>query len=273
MAVRLGHWKRGKMAIMASYVDAAGSPSELAVASTAMISTPEKWLEFEREWNACLDSYKVNELHMKHFAHSRGEYKGWERDQPKRKRFLNNLMWIIETYIEYTATDAVYMKAYNAHDARFQLSEHVRPYTMGCFSVAGRVFKWGESRGVSRDDFVWLFERGDTDQSDLRKHWEKEYPDMMVDPIFLRKKDKYPDPKVCKRQRPFEAADFVAYENLKVHKLLDERGDEPVYDDELRKPIQRMQKWPGASDWGYFGDENIARVCQNYSVPPRIAAV
>src|ERR1700677_5033586 len=148
------------MAILASYVDAAGTPSEVAVAPAAMVSTPEKWLEFEREWNACLATYKVSELHMKYFAHSKGEYAGWENDQPKRRRFLNNLMWIIETYIEYTATAAVYMGAYNAYDARFQLSEHVRPYTMGCFSLLGHVFQWGKEQGASHADFIWLFEKG-----------------------------------------------------------------------------------------------------------------
>lgn len=254
---------------MASYVDAAGSPSELAVAPAAMVSTPEKWLGFEREWNACLDSYKVTELHMRHFAHSRGEYEGWANDEPKRRRFLNELMWIIETYIEFTATDAVYMEAYNDHDARFQLSELMRPYTMGCISVAGRVFRWGRDEGLSRSDFIWLFQKGDEDQNDLRKLWGRAYPDAEVEPIFLSKNAHYPDPKVCTRQRPFEAADLVAYENLKAHKLLDQRRDRPVFEEEMRKPLQRMKGWPGALEWGFYGTEGIARVCEKWGIPGR----
>lgn len=269
MAVGIGDWKRGKMAVMASYVDAAGSPSEIVVAPAVVVSTPEKWLAFEREWDACLATYNVSQLHMKHFAHSRGEYEGWQDDPLKRKRFLNRLMWIIETYVEYTATEAVYMQAFNAHDAKFQLSEVMRPYTMACLSIAGRIFNWGEGREILRSDFIWLFEKGDTDQSDLRQCWGKAFPGMAVEPIFLQKKDSYPDTGICKRQRPFEAADFIAYENLKAHRLFDERAGEPVYEDELRKPLQRMKGLPGAQDWGYFDAEGISRICAKFDIPRR----
>lgn len=254
---------------MAVYVDAGGSPSELVVAPAAMVATPDSWLHFEKEWNACLESYKVTSLYMKHFAHSRGEYEGWKNDQPKRRNFLNSLMWIIEDHIDFSATEAVYMAAFDASDEEYQLSEVMRPYTMGCLSVAGRIFHWGSESGLSRSDFVWLFEKGDADQSDLRKSWEIAYPDMAVEPIFLKKMDRYPDPNVCKRQRPFEAADFVAYENLKAHALLEVRGDEPLFEHELRRPLQRMKAWPGAEHWGYFGSDGIARVCDRFGIPKR----
>ncbi|MGB8478765.1 MAG: hypothetical protein WCE63_07980 [Acidobacteriaceae bacterium] len=262
-----------KKMTVASYVDAAGSLSEIAIAPAAMVSTPEKWLEFEKEWNNCLAAYRVTELHMRHYAHSKGEYEGWKDDQPKRRRFLNNLMWIIENYVEFTASDAVYTRAYNEHDTQFQLSESMRPYTLGCLAVVGRVFGWGKERNLSPADFVWLFEKGDLDQGDLRKHWGEVCPDSSVEPIFLKKKDKFPDTGVCKRQRPFEAADLVAYENLKAHRLLDERGDEPVFEDELRRPLQRMKRWPGAPEWGYFGSEGIARVCDRYAIAARAKAL
>jgi hypothetical protein len=257
------------MAVMASYVDASGSPSELVVAPAAMVSTHAKWLGLEEDWNACLALYEVTALHMKHFAFSRGEFKGWDKDEPKRVRFLSDLMGIIETYIEFTATEAVYIGAFKKYDTQFELSELGRPYTLGCFAIAGRVFRWGNDQGLSHDDFIWLFEKGDEDQNDLRASWDKAYPDALVELLFLKKNDRYPNPEVCKRQRPFEAADLVAYENLKVHKLLDERADIPVFEDELRKPLQRMKAWPGALEWGFFGEEGIARICEKYRIPKR----
>lgn len=259
MSVRLGDWKRGYMAVMAVYVDASGSLSELAVTPAAMVSTPEKWIQFERKWNSCLDVFGVTSLHMKHFAFSRGEYTGWDQDQNKRRRFLNHLMTIIEDHIEYTASEAVYINDYDAFDKIYEFSETARPYTMGCFTAAGHIFEWGRSRDLHRNDFVWLFEKGDIDQHDLRQKWNQAYPDAAVEPIFLKKIDAYPDSNLKKRQRPFEAADLVAYENLKAHKLLDERGDSPVYEEELRKPLQRMVKWPGADKWGFFAKDGMQR--------------
>jgi hypothetical protein len=90
-----------------------------------------------------------------------------------------------------------------------------------------------------------------------------------VKPIFLKKNDNYPDPNISKRQRPFEAADFVAYENLKVHRLLDESGEEPIYEEQLRKPMQRMKNLPGAETWAYFGSEALERICKLNRIPAR----
>jgi len=57
-----------------AYFDASGSPDDIAAVSVAgLISTAEKWVSFTDEWEQCLEAFDVSSLHMKHFAHSRGE--------------------------------------------------------------------------------------------------------------------------------------------------------------------------------------------------------
>lgn len=140
---------------------------------------------------------------------------------------------------------------------------------MGCLAVVGTVMNWAKQNGHDKAEIIWIFEKGDQDQSDLRKHWNIAYPDGAVEPIFLKKADRCPGQDICKRIRPFEAADFIAYENLKAHKLLD-KSDDDLYLDQLRRPMQRMKEsLAGADKWAFFGAERIGRICCNWEIPAR----
>ena len=265
MAVWMDGWKSGHMAVMTAYFDASGSPSVEAVALGGLVTTPERWLEFDHKWSECLSAFDVTALHMKDFAHSLREFRGWDMDQPKRRRLLNGLLWVIEEMIEYTAASAVYIDDYNSLDRDYKLSEAMRPYTMASLSCAGHIVPWAKNHNVER--IAWIFEKGDVDQDDLRKHWETTYPELEVAPIFLKKRDRYPDPSQCRFIRAFEAADLLAYENLQAHKLVMRNVDVEFGD--LRKPMQRMISLPGFHDWGMFNSEDIRSVCEGWKIPTR----
>jgi len=259
MGVRLGGWKRGSMAVMTCYTDVGGSLSEIVLSPATLVSSPEKWQEFDRRWNDCLCAFEVSALHMKDFAHSRGEFSSWKLDEPKRRRFLNALMWIIEDTVEYSAAVAIYVADYNRVDQKYRLSESLRPYTLGCMSCAARIIPWAKEAQHDKNDLIWIFEKGDQDQNDLRKRWEIAYPDHFVDPIFLKKQDVY-ESKESRRIRPFEAADLVGYENLLAHRLLAKKGEKRLFEN-LRKPMQRLMKLKGGDLWGYLSETEILSAC------------
>jgi hypothetical protein len=269
MGVRLGNWKRGSMAVMTCYTDAGGGPAEIVVSPATLVSTPDKWLEFERRWNDALAAHNISGLHMKEFAHFKGEYESFRWDEPRRRRLLNALLWIIEECIDYSAAVAIYIEGYNRADLTYRLSESMRPYTMGCMSCASRVTRWATTKGIGKNDLTWFFEKGDQDQNDLRVHWDIAYPDGAVDPIFLKKKDVHlsDQPRYI---RPFEAADLIGYENLQAHRLVRTKQGKQVFSD-LRWTMQRLMKMNGAEEWGYFGDADIQRACSEWAIPPRAA--
>ena len=148
------------------YCDVGGSPSEIAVAPAMLVATPTQWIDFDNRWNDCLRSFGVTALHMKDFAHSVREFKDWKMDEPRRRRFLNNLLWIIEETVTFTTAIAVKMAGFNAVDAEVKLSERARPYTMGCVGCAAHAFKWFQSQNMRMNDVAWIFEKGDQDQND-----------------------------------------------------------------------------------------------------------
>jgi hypothetical protein len=256
------------MAVITAYFDASGSPTTDVIAACGVLSTPEKWANLNRRWNECLDGYGVSALHMKDFAHSNGDFAFWRNDQPKRKRFLNNLLWIIEEEIEFTSAAAVPMLNYRQCDGKYKLSEFMRPYTLASMMCAAQIVPWAEKSGYRREEIVYVFEKDDEDQKDLRRYWGRAYPELLVEPIFKKKVDCYPHPDVKARIRPFEVADFIAYENLKANIALNERGGWMEFDD-LRKPIQRMRKLPGAEDWCFAEANGLEVFCHHSLVELR----
>ncbi len=257
------------MAVMTCYSDAGGSLSELVLSPATLVSTPSRWFEFEKRWNDTLAAHNISALHMRDFAHFRGEYETFRWDEPRRRRLLNALLWIIEECIDYSAAVAVYIGGYNRADCTYRLSESMRPYTMGCMGCASRVTRWAKTQGIDKRDLIWIYERGDQDQNDLRKHWDIAYPDGAVDPIFLKKKDAYLSD-APRYIRPFEAADLIGYENLHAHRLIRRKQGNQVFSD-LRRPMQRLMKMNGADEWGYFGEADIQRACAEWGIPLRAA--
>jgi hypothetical protein len=257
------------MAVVTSYIDASGGSDQIVVAAAAVVASPEIWEEFDKRWSSSLAAFNISALHMKDFAHSNGEFEGWKCDQPKRRRFLNEILWIIEDLVEYTAVCSVYIDDYRYVDKYFQLSEFMRPYTLASLHCAGRIILWANEHGHHFNDLLWVFEKGDQDQSDLRKHWDLAYPDANVSPIFCKKRDIYPDKDGCRQIRPFEAADLIAYEHLQVHRLLEKKQGEVLYVDELRRPLQRMKNWPSAKEWHTYDVTWLEKVCSLSNVQPR----
>lgn len=257
------------MAVMTCYTDVGGSVGEITTSPATLVSSPDKWVEFEERWNSTLESFGLTELHMKKFAHSKGEYESFKWDEPRRRRLLNALMWIMEDCIEYSAAVSVYSDDYRYVDRHYQLSESMRPYTMGCLGCASRVVTWADENNHHKNDLIWIFEKGDQDQNDLRKHWKIAYKDLAVQPIFLNKRDRHLSTEP-RRIRPFEAADLIGYENLQAHRLIDRMQGEQRLGD-LRKTMQRLFKMSGAQGWGYFGESELISACKDWRIPERQA--
>ena len=51
---------------------------------------------------------------------------------------------------------------------------------MARLTCAAEIVKWVENSGQDRGSIIYVFEKGDIDQSDLRAKWEKLYPSLRV---------------------------------------------------------------------------------------------
>jgi hypothetical protein len=118
--------------------------------------------------------------------------------------------------VDDTAAAAVHLPDYRAVNENYRLYENRKPYIIACLAcVASLLVSARESKRLGT--FTWVFEKGDTDQDNLRKCWTEEYPESQVPPIFRKKIDNCPDEDLSKPIRAFEAADLVAYENRRAN--------------------------------------------------------
>ena len=70
--------------------------STATVVVAGFIAPIDQWLKFEQAGKNVSLSSALTSLHMKHFAHSRGEYSKWKDDEKKRQAFLGKLIKIIK---------------------------------------------------------------------------------------------------------------------------------------------------------------------------------
>jgi len=58
-----------------AYFDESGTKADtVAVVVAGFIAPAEQWIAFEHDWKRILSMFKVSSLHMRDFAHSKGEF-------------------------------------------------------------------------------------------------------------------------------------------------------------------------------------------------------
>ena len=171
-----------------------------------LVSTQEGWHEFERGWNRLLDIYGVSNLHMKDFAHSRGEFSEWKGDERKRKGFLSSLIDIMERTVTHGLVISIVPRDYNAVNNDYHLHG---PGWNGAYSLAilicttvAESWVWGK---YPKAELGHIIEKGDAGQAPLEKLInEMEWSHLQIVPKY--------NAATQTRVRPFEACDFLAYE-------------------------------------------------------------
>lgn len=102
-------------AMLHAYFDESGHPTDSAVVSVAaVVSTEQGWHKFCEEWNRTLRRYHVTRLHMKDYAHSRGEFAKWKGDETKRRDFLSALVFVLRANIRFACTFSLAVDDWNA---------------------------------------------------------------------------------------------------------------------------------------------------------------
>jgi hypothetical protein len=252
MAVFLGAWEHSLMAMFNAYFDASGAPDDCeAVVVAGFIAKAEQWIRFDKEWEKALADYHVTQLHMKHYAHSVGEYKSWKGDEYKRRRFLERLISLIRTRMAHSFACAVVMDGFREMDQRFCLSEQVKPYALAGLACVHKVREWAERSKIDHKTIAYVFEDGDKDQESLTTALRRNFRFI---PIYQTKDE-------C---RLFEACDLLAYEHLHANRRIIKSGVGTLYFEEMRQPLQELDKVPhgnNGEDWGVYGADAIERHC------------
>lgn len=222
------------MAMFTAYFDTSGHPNQQQILTTAgFVSTVDKWVRFDREWNGILKSEGIKVFHMTDFASNEGEFaKGWRGETERRKLFIERLARSLKRNVNKSFRTSLVIAGYNAVNTKYEIEELLgKPYTVCCMRSVLALRNWAARKNASRK-LLYFFEDGDKDKGNFEAHHKSEYK---IRPEFLDKTEAV----------AFQAADFVGWKirtNLE-HAILEnhtlEKGHSLLRSIELLKSIPK----------------------------------
>ena len=237
------------------YCDAAGGKDHGFIVVAGYLSTYEKWLAFNREWNLLLGAYDLPYFHMKEFAQSKGPFVRW-KDENRRAAFLSRAAGTIKNHVLRSfaclAEFDVFAKVCEDHSLK-ELAGC--PYALAARSCVAKAGNCLEGAG---SDVSYIFEDGDEGRGELMRIMERDgYPA----PIFRPSRDRVKNGRLVRGLVPLQAADFAAYE-IRKHIVDDPAELWPI--EKYRKSIAALARVPsaGSDDWGRFREQELISLCE-----------
>ncbi len=241
------------MAMFTGYYDASGTEldegSPLVVAG--VVGTVERWLEFERGWDAALRDFGVPYLHMKDFTQFRGPYESWHGEEQRRVEFLDRLLRVLKLAASKAFVLRVLPSDFAAVNQRYQLaaSPWPTPYPFVALMCTAMTEHWMASKHPS-DAYHHVIEHGDCGQEIMSLYDRTHVGDLTI----KRKVDRL----TGRWFAPFQAADLVAYENRLAIKRKLEGDHRP-----LRRSFQRLREMI-PHQTAMYGRKELFAMCRDH---------
>jgi hypothetical protein len=220
--------------MLTAYFDVGGHADDdkvKALAAAGFIAPTDDWILIEQRWKEVLSKYGVSALHMREFAHSRGEYETWKGKELHRARFIFDLISVLKPLVRNSFASAIDLVEYRRVDSQYGVRTIFPPLAMvGCRCVRN-VLAWAHSWSTPRDNLLILFENGDEGRGKFSDICKQTYG---IRPSFEEKISSV----------AFEAADLLAYENLLLTPRFFEGTDVMVDIQDIRKSMQALHGIP-----------------------------
>lgn len=240
--------------MLTGYFDASGTQQQSDTLFVGgLVSTVDQWLRFEDEWSECLAEFGVPYLHMKEFAHFRGPFEDWRMQEQKRRNFLDKLSGIIARRTFKSFCRGLHVRDYEAINQSYRLGEVLgSPYALCGFACFSSVKLWHDARHKD-EPILYVFEDGDAGRGDLAQMMNSYNG---VNPIF-RKKTEHSE---------FQAADWVVYENRRLHVDWRNKGSLQIQDFRRSGTILYERV---INNWGLLGEPELKGIREQLRILPR----
>jgi len=239
-------WRKSKIALFTAYFDESGTDQfSYYTGVGGLLSSAEKWGQFENRWRAVLREHNIPYSHMAEYAHSTGPFKKWKSEdkkfEPERQEFLGKLCEAATDFSEYSFGFVVSKNLYEACVPEIMRREMGSPYTFLARWCLASVGVWGTDCRHDQPINV-IFERGQPEHLIRHQHNillanESARKRFRIGALsFMDKIDK-DDPQRAVVQ--LQGADLVAYELVKNES---DRRSKPVF--RMRHPLKRLRNIP-----------------------------
>jgi hypothetical protein len=203
-----------------AYMDETGhaaDDSQKFCGMAGFLAPAYKWEKFESNWNTVLKEFHIPYFHMKEYAHSKGVFKGWEKDEAKRKDLFNKLLNKIAAIRPVPMGSITSLEGFRSLSQEDQLAWH-DPYLRGLLDCTS-------APGFLLDDqppqvkFAVVFSH----QAEFA-HRAKHVYQLIEEASPFGHRMMYPDFKDMRDLVPLQAADIIAYE---LHREFERRLHSP----------------------------------------------
>lgn len=232
------------------YGDASGKDETEALAVGGFLATVDDWVAFDREWKEVLDANGLAYFRMSEFAHSTRQFKGWQHQEHRRVSLIDSLVKILERRTLHWAGACILKRDYEPVDADYKLREFATPYAICATALTEHTITWCENQH-RKEPLEFVFEEGDVGAGQLSDFVNANTGHR---PSFRKK-----------ALPPLQAADFAAYEVLKVYKAILVDTDKMF--EKIRAPLRRLHEINNF--WAQFRQEDLRVLCRTHDVERR----
>lgn len=247
--------------VLRAYFDESGKlkdTHETASAIGGCIASAEQWTLFESKWAATLKfpDFKVSQLHMNNLESSTGEFAGWS--QGKKEDFIDRLLKIMEEHCLKYLGAVVPLEQFKALDQASKMRLH-DPYFV-CLEDAILFAAETAKKLFDPPEYVEIMcDREERFRAKVLKVYDACETDYRVGDrlasIGFGRMD---------RILPLQAADLIAYELLRVGRMIADQSENPI--DNPRPTLARLiAKKHNLFKFTYPLEDLSKRVSPNYT--------
>jgi hypothetical protein len=233
------------------YYDESGTrrdPNTPAVVVAGLVASDQQWSKIVGEWETVLRDEGVARFHMRDFAHSKGEFKGWPED--RRLSFIRQLVATMKKVNKLFGV-VVPICDFERANRKYMIEEIMYPpYPLAGWVCAQRVMRWHQ-KNYPQVPIQHVFEDGAEDKGKLMNRLKE----VGVAATHAGKE----------KHIQFQMADLVAWE---LHKLVATAasGIDPGRI-KYRESFNLLEQ--KAHDWGLYTQEKLVEHCEQAGIPRR----
>lgn len=246
------------MAFFTAFFDASGhsdDPVNKVMTVAGFVSTIDKWIKFESEWNAILKAEGIAIFHMTDFVSSQGEFSvGWKGATDRRRVFIERLSACLSANVIKSFRSTLVIADFNKVNRQYKIEERLgRPYAFCAMMCAYTLRQWADREPASKP-LLYYFEDGDADKGNFDAWHERTYGER---PRFQNKRQAV----------MFQAADFAGWKMRSAVQGSIKANHTLAKGQQLLKSVAVLNTIP--KEAGVVTEGVLLQYCSAYKVPKR----
>lgn len=204
------------------------------------LSSEKRWLWFEDRWSKLLAKYGLKYFQMKEFTTFKGQFGGWREREQDRREFIRKAADIIARTASQSFAASLLIEDWNMANEGYTLDDNgYYPYPICGLACIQHVRVWCRNRPhpYPIDQVMYVFEKGDPKQADLRRLADKEFGVEIQTPKAI------PDDPTQRPLGALQAADFASWHARNIA-LKKESGELDKYREDFKLLFSRVPTYP-----------------------------